>query len=142
MCKLTRSSDDAMFLRNKIIDALKRSDENMESYSRKTDEKMETFLQKITDSIGTQLQGMNSTIVKTKEEENGRYKQFSERITNMEKKTIDMDEKYESRSDEPRGAHGDQNQGTAVITGFHSATSESEVIQLSERNDTGNRNDD
>ena len=35
-----------------------------------------------------------------------------------------------NRSDEPREAHGDQIQGKAVITGFHSETSESEVIQL------------
>ena len=41
-----------------------------------------------------------------------------------------MDEKYENRSDEPRGAHADKNQGKAVITGFHSETSDPEVIQL------------
>ena len=40
----------------------------MEIYSRKTDEKMDKFLQTITDSVGTQLHGMNSTIVKMKEE--------------------------------------------------------------------------
>ena len=43
--KLTRPSEDAMFLREEIIDAFKRSFETMDSYSRKTDEKMETFLQ-------------------------------------------------------------------------------------------------
>ena len=48
----------------------------------------------------------------------------------MEKKIFDIDEKCENRSDEPSGAHGDQNQGKAVITGFHSETSDSEVIQL------------
>ena len=37
---------------------------------------------------------------------------------------------YENRSDEPRGAHVDKNQGKAEITGFHSETSEPEVIQL------------
>ena len=72
---------------------------------------------------------MNSTIVKM-EEEDDRYKQIRERIMNMEKKILDIGEKCENRSDEPRGAHGDQNQGKAVITGFHSETSESEVIQL------------
>ena len=41
----------------------------MESYSRKTDEKMEKFLQKISDSVGAQLHGMNSAIVKMKEED-------------------------------------------------------------------------
>ena len=45
-----------------------------------------------------------------KEEEDDRYKQISERIMNMEKKILD--------------------QGKAVITGFHSETSESEVTQL------------
>ena len=40
------------------------------------------------------------------------------------------DEKYENRSDEPRRAHGDQNQGKAVTIGFHNETSESEVVQL------------
>ena len=144
MCegKLTRPSEDAMFLRKEIIDALKRSDETMESYSRKTDEKMEQFLQKITDSVGTQLQGMNSTIVKMKEEEDDRYKQFSERITYMEKKIFDVDEKYENRSDEPRRAHGDQNQGKAVMKGFHSENIRIGGHTTSERNDNGYRNDD
>ena len=48
---------------------------------------------------------MNSTIVKMKEEEDDRYKQFNKRITNMERKILD--EKYKNRSDERRGAHGD-----------------------------------
>ena len=72
---------------------------------------------------------MNSSIVKM-EEEDDRYKQFNERITNMERKILDMDEKYENRSEEPRGAHVDQNQDKAVMTGFHSETSEPEAIQL------------
>ena len=58
---------------------------------------MEKFPQKITDSVGTQLHGMNSTIVKMKEEDD-RYKQISEIITNMEKKIPDMDEKSEMTS--------------------------------------------
>ena len=62
---------------------------------------MEKFLQKITDSVGTELQGMNSSIVKIKEEDD-RYKQFNEITTNMERNILDMDEKYENRSDEPR----------------------------------------
>ena len=94
--KLTRPSEDALFLRREIIDALKRSDENKV-------EKMEKFLQKITDSVGKQLHGMNSTIVKMKEDD--RYKQISEIIMNMEKKTLDIDEKCENRSDETKGAH-------------------------------------
>ena len=67
--KLTRPSEDVTFLRKEIIDALKRSDEKMESYSRKTDEKMEKLLQKISDSVGAQLHGMNSATVKMKEED-------------------------------------------------------------------------
>ena len=73
----------------------------METYSRKADEKMDKFLQTITDSVGTQLHGMNSTIVKMKEEDD-RYRQISERIMNMEKKILDIDKKCENRSDEPR----------------------------------------
>ena len=73
---------------------------------------------------------MNSPIVKMKEEEeDDRYKQFNETITNIEK-ILDMDEKYENRSDENKGEHVDQNQGKAVVTGFQSETSESEVTQL------------
>ena len=87
---------------------------------------MEKFLKKITDSVGTQLHGMNSSVAKIDD----RYKQFNERTTNVEREILDMDEKYENRSDERRRAHVDQNQGKAVITGFHSGTSESEVIQL------------
>ena len=91
---------------------------------------MDIFLQTIMDSVGTQLHGMNSTIVKTKEEDD-RYKQISEGIMNMEKKILDIDERYENRSSQPRGAHGDQNQCKAVITGFHNETSESETIENS-----------
>ena len=59
----------------------------METYSRKANEKTDKFLQKITDSVGTQLHGMNSTIVKMKGEDD-RYKQISERIMNVEKKSL------------------------------------------------------
>ena len=118
-----------MFLQREIIDAIRKSVQKMEANSRKADEKMDKFLQTITDSVGTQLHGMNSTIVKMKEEDD-RYKEISERIMNMDKKILDIDEKQENRSDEPKGAHGDQNQGKAVIAGFHSVTSESEVVHL------------
>ena len=83
--KLVRPSEDALFLKKEIIDALKRSDE-------KDDEQMEKFLQKISDSVGTQIHGRNSTIAKMKEEGDDRYKQISERITKKEKKILDMDE--------------------------------------------------
>ena len=102
-------------------------DGKMENYSKKTYEKMDTFLRTITDTVGTQLHGMNSTIVKMKEEEDDRYRQLNERIKKEEKKILDMDE---NRNEEPRGTHVDRNQGKAVITGFHNETSESEVIQL------------
>ena len=146
--KLTRPSDDAMFLRREIIDAIKRSnekgetyskkadekmdkfDEQMESYSKKTDEKMDKFLQTISESVGSQLQGMNTTIVKMKEEGDDRCKQINERIANMEKKISDIDEKCEKRNDEPNRFHDDQKQGKAVVTGIHSETSEAEVEQL------------
>ena len=75
----------------------------MESYSRKTDEKMNKFLQYIADSVGTQFRGMNSTIVKMKEEDD-RYKQISERIMNMEKKILDMDENTKTELTNP-GKH-------------------------------------
>ena len=127
--KSTRSSEESTFQQREKIDAIRKSDEKMEMYSRKVDEKMDKFLQTITDSVGTQLHGMNSTIAKMKEEDD-RYKQISATIMNMEKKILDIDEKQENRSDEPKGAHGDQNQGKAVIAGFHSVTSESEVVHL------------
>ena len=126
--KTTRPSEDAMFLRKEIIDALKRSDEKMESYSRKTDETMEKFLQQISDTVGAQLPGMNSAIVKMKEEDD-RCKQINERFTDIEKKILDKDKKYESMSEESKGAHVDRHQGKAVITGFHYATSEPEVLK-------------
>ena len=43
--KSTRPCDDLMFLRREIIDAITRSDEKMETYS-KTDEKMDKFGEK------------------------------------------------------------------------------------------------
>ena len=101
----------------------------MENFSRKADEMMEKFLQ-ITSTVGNQIQGMNSSIVKMKEEGDDRYKQFNERITNIARKILDMDEKYENRSEVIEGEHVDQNQGKAVVTGFHSETTESEVTQL------------
>ena len=100
--ELRQVDDESTFLQREIIDAIRKSDEKMETYSRKVDEKMDTFLQTITDTVGTQLHGMNSTIAKMKEEDD-RYKQISERIMNMEKKILDIDEKCENRSDEPRG---------------------------------------
>ena len=36
---MTKPNDETVYLRRDILEALKRSDEKMESYSRKTDEK-------------------------------------------------------------------------------------------------------
>ena len=102
----------------------------MESYSKKTDEKIDQFLQTTSDSVGSQFQGMNTSIGKMKEEGDDRYKQINERIANMEEQISDIDEKCENRNDELTRSHDDQNQGKAVVTGFHSETSESEVAQL------------
>ena len=96
---------------------------------KKADEKMDTLLQTFEDTVGTQLHGMNSTVAKMKEEDD-RYKQINERIMNMERTILDTDEKCENRSDEHKGAHGHQHQGKAEMTGFHSDTSESEVMHL------------
>ena len=96
--KSTRTSEESIFLQREVIDGIRKSEEKVDIYSRKTDEKMDKFLQTITDSIGSQLQGVNSTIVKMKEEEDDRYKQISERIMNM-KTNLDIDEKCENRSD-------------------------------------------
>ena len=65
-----------------------------------------------------------------KEEEDDRYKRINERFTNVEKKILDIDRKYESKSEESKGAHVDRNQGKAVITRFQNETSEPEIIQL------------
>ena len=142
-----RLSDESLFLQREIIDRIRKSDEKMEAYLKKadekmdkfdrkmencwkkTDEKVDTFLRTIADTVGTQLHGMNSTIVKMKEEEDDRYRQINE-------KTRILKRKYENRQEEPRGTHVDRNQGKAVITGFHNETSESEVIQLLEQSIT------
>ena len=97
----------------------------MESYSRKADAKMESYSRKTDEMMGNQIQGMNSSIVKMKEGDD-RYKQFNERITNIERKIVDMDEKYDNRSEVIEGEHVDQNQVKAVVTRFHSETTESE----------------
>ena len=64
----------------------------MDDFSRKADEMLEKFML-VTNTVGSQIQGMNSSIVKMQEmnekmneEGEDRYKQFNERITNMEEK--------------------------------------------------------
>ena len=44
--KMTKPNDDTVYLRRDILEALKRSDEKMDSYSRKTDEKLESYSKK------------------------------------------------------------------------------------------------
>ena len=65
-----------------------------------------------------------------KEEGENKFNQFDKRITNMDRKILDMDEKYEYRSEDNKKEHVDENQGKTVITGFHSETTESGVTQL------------
>ena len=109
-----------------IIDAITGSNEKIEESRRKDDK------------VSAENHGFSRTTASRNEHNhcenegrrNDRNKQFNERITKMERKIPDMDEKYENRNDEPRGARGDQNQGKAVVTGFHSETFESEVEQL------------
>ena len=45
---------------------------------------MEKFLQQISDTVGAQLHGMNSAIMKMKDEDD-RYRQINERFTDIEK---------------------------------------------------------
>ena len=103
----------------------------MDDFSRKADEMLVKFML-VTNTVGSQIQGMKSSIVsmqemneKMKEEGKNKFNQFDERITNM-----DMDEKYEHRSEDNKKKHVDENQGKTVITSFHSETTESEVTQL------------
>ena len=48
----------------------------------------------------------------------------------MERKIMDMDKKYEHRSEDNKQEHVNGNQGETVTTGFHSETTESEVTQF------------
>ena len=78
----------------------------MDDFSRKADEMLEKFML-VTNTVGSQIQGRKSSIVsmqevheKMKEEGENRFNQFDERITNMERKFLDMDETYEYRSED------------------------------------------
>ena len=157
--KATKPDDDMVYLKRDIMEAHKRADAKMESYSRKSDEKFESYSKKeedermddfsrkademlekfilVTNTVGSQIQGMKSSIVsmqemneKMKEEGENKFNHFDERITNLKRKILDMDEKYEHRSEDNKKEHVDENQGRTVITGFHSETTESEVTQL------------
>ena len=142
--KATKPSDDIAHLRKDIMEALKKTDEKMECYSRKNEEKMIDFSKKaddlmerfmfMTNSVGTQIQGMNSSIVKLhetnekmKEEGENKFNKIDERFKDMEKKMMDLDKKYENRSDDERNGSVIANQGETVIAGLHKETTESEV---------------
>ena len=142
--KATKPSDDIAHLRKDIMEALKKTDEKMECYSRKNEEKMIDFSKKaddlmerfmfMTNSVGTQIQGMNSSIVKLhetneqmKEEGENKFNKIDERFKDMEKKMMDLDMKYKNRSDDERNGSVIANQGETVMTGLHKETTESEV---------------
>ena len=114
----------------------KKTEERMNDFSRKADELLERFML-ITNTVGSQIQGINSSIVKIqetnekmKEEGENKFNQFDESIMDMERKTLGMDKKYEHRSEDNKHKYVNANQGETVITGLHSETTESEVIQL------------
>ena len=142
--KATKPSEDIAHLRKDIMEALKKTDEKMECYSRKNEEKMIDFSKKaddlmerfmfMTNSVGTQIQGMNSSIVKLhetnekmKEEGENKFNKIDERFKDMEKRMMDLDMKYKNRSDDERNGSVIANQGETVIAGLHKETTESEV---------------
>ena len=142
--KATKPSDDMAHLRKDIMEALKKSDEKMECYSRRNEEKMIDFSKKaddllerfmlITNSVGTQIHGMNSSIVKLhetnekmKEEGENKINKIDERFKDMEKKIMDLDKNYENRSDDDRNGNVIANQSETVMAGLHKETTESEV---------------
>ena len=113
--KTTKSNDDMAHLKKDIMEALKKSDEKMECYSRKTEEKMNDFSKKaddllerfmiITNTVGTQIQGMNSSIVKLhetnekmKEEGENKFNKIDERLMDMEKKILDLDKNMKTEA--------------------------------------------
>ena len=46
--KMTKPNDDTLYLRRDMMEGLKRSDEKMDSYSRKTDEKWKAAQERLT----------------------------------------------------------------------------------------------
>ena len=85
---MTNPNEDMAHLKRDIMEALKKSDEKMDCYSRKTDEKMESYSRKVdermddfsrkademlekfmlvTNTVGSQIQGLNSSIVRMQE---------------------------------------------------------------------------
>ena len=145
--KMTKPNEDVTHLKRDIMEALKKSDEKMECFSRKTEERMNDFSKKaddllekfmiITNTVGTQIQGMNSSIVKLhetnekmKEEGENKFNKIDERFMDMEKKILDLDNKYENRSEDNKQENVIANQSETVMTGLHSETTESEVTDM------------
>ena len=156
--KMTKANEDMAHLKRDIMEAFKKSDEQMESYSRKTDEKIESYSKRteermsdfsskaddmlerfmmITNTVGNQINGMNSSIVKLqetnekmKEDGENKFNKINERFMDMEKKILDLDKKYENRSEENKQENVNANQSETVITGLHSETTESEVTDM------------
>ena len=122
-------------LMKKIESYSKRNEERMNDFSRKADDLLEKFMM-ITNTVGNQIHGMNSSIVKLQEtnekmeEGENKFNQIDERFMDMEKKILDMDKKYGSRGEDNKQEHVNTNQSETVITGLHSETTESEVINM------------
>ena len=72
--KMTKPNEDTAYLKRDIMDKLRRSDEKMDSYSKNTDERMNDFSRKAEEML-----------------EKFMFNQFDERITNMERKILDME---------------------------------------------------
>ena len=145
--KMTKPDEDMAHLKSDIMEALRKSDEKLECYSKRTEERMNDFSRKaddllekfmmITNTVGNQIHGMNSSIVKLqetnekmKEDGENKFNQIDERFMDMEKKILDVDKKYGSRGEDNKQEHVNANQSETVITGLHSETTESEVINM------------
>ena len=98
-----KSNDDLICMRRDIMEALKRSDEKMESnsiktnekqesYSKNTDERMNNFSRKaeemlekfmmVSDAVGSQIQGMKTSIV-SMQEMNEKTKEEGEKVQSI-----------------------------------------------------------
>ena len=145
--KAAKPNEDITHLKNDIMEALKKTDEKMECYSRKNEEKMMEYSKKaddlmerfmiMTNSVGTQIQCMNSSIVKLhetnekmKEDGDNKFNKIDERFKDMEKRMMDLDMKQNNRSDDERNRNVTANQGETVIAGLHKETTESEVTDM------------
>ena len=101
--KMTKPNDDMAHLKRDIMEAHRRSDEKMDSYSRKsddkiksysknTDERMNDFSRKaeemlekfmmVTNTVGSQIQGMKTSIV-SMQEMNEKTKEEGEKVQSI-----------------------------------------------------------